>query len=179
MATLGLILTLLGLGLAIAALLVWRHARGQRAALGLPEGRIVRADMGSWQQCTHPLYSPRYRLAGKPDYLVRSPRGLIPVEVKPGRTAAAPCASDVLQLGAYLLLVEEETGRRPPHGLLHYAGRTFEIPYTPALRQAVIQAIREMQALRRARDVSPQHRDPWRCRRCGHREHCNAQVSER
>jgi CRISPR-associated exonuclease Cas4 len=179
MATLGVILALLGLGLAAVAFLAWRYARQQQAVLGLPAGRVVRVDMGSWQRCTRPLYSPQYRLAGKPDYLVRCGSRLIPVEVKPGRHAASPYASDVLQLGAYLLLVEAETGRRPPHGLLRYSGHTFEIPYTPALREAVIRTLREMQELWLARDVPPQHHDPWRCRRCGHRQHCNAQVSER
>ncbi len=172
----GLLLTVLGLALALAALVLWRHGRRQREALGLPAGRVVRADMGSWQSCPRPLYSPRYRLAGKPDYLVQAGRALVPVEAKPGRRASQPYASDILQLGAYLLLVEEETGRRPPYGLLCYAERRFEVPYTPDLQQRVIACLQELGRLRRARQVAPQHGEPQRCRACGHRAHCGQEL---
>jgi len=168
----GLFLALLGLGLALLALAAWRRGRRQRALLGLPEGRIVSADTGGWRACPRPLYSARYRLAGKPDYLVQVGRSLVPVEAKPGRRATRPYPSDVLQLGAYLLLVEEETGHRPPYGLLCYAERTFQIPYTQALRQSTIDTLGEMRRLRKASRVGPQHHDPGRCRHCGHREHC-------
>lgn len=169
----GLLLTLLGLVLALLAWLAWQHSRRQRERLGLPRGRIVSADTGGWQACPRPLYSARYRLAGKPDYLLQVGRALVPVEVKPGRRATQPYPSDVLQLGAYLLLVEEETGRRPPYGLLRYAEDTFEIPYTAALRRRTIETLQEMQRLRHARRVAPQHSDPRRCRYCGYREHCD------
>lgn len=173
----GLRLALLGLGLALVALLAWLHSRRQRERLGLPKGRIVHADMGGWRACPRPLYSPRYRLAGRPDYLLETRRALVPVEVKPGRLAAQPYPSDVLQLGAYLLLVEEETGRRPPHGLLCYAHHKFEIPYTRALRERVIESLAEMQRLRLAPRVAPQHNEPQRCSRCGHREQCDEALA--
>ncbi len=169
----GPFLTLLGLALALLALLAWRHSRRQRALLGLPEGRVVSADTSGWRACPRPLYSARYRLAGRPDYLVQAGRTLVPVEVKPGRRATKPYASDVLQLGAYLLLVEEETGHRPPYGLLCYAELRFQVPYTPALRGRVVESLAEMQRLRRAHHVTPQHDEPQRCRRCGHRAHCD------
>jgi CRISPR-associated exonuclease Cas4 len=168
----GLFLTLLGLGLGLLALVAWRYSRRERGRLGLPEGRVVSADTGGWRACPQPLYSARYRLAGRPDYLVEAQRTLVPVEVKPGRRASRPYPSDVLQLGAYLLLLEEETGRRPRYGLLRYADKTFEIPYTRALRRQVVASLHEMRRLRRARRVPPQHDEPRRCRRCGHREHC-------
>ncbi len=177
MSAAGLLLALLGLGLALAALAAWRHSGRQRERLGLPEGRIVSADTGGWKACAQPLYSARYHLAGRPDYLVEARRALVPVELKPGRRSLRPYPSDVLQLGAYLLLVEEETGRRPPYGLLCYAERSFEIPYTRALRQAVIESLAEMQRLRKAGRVAPQHSEPQRCRRCGHREHCDEAMA--
>ncbi|MDI7277352.1 MAG: CRISPR-associated protein Cas4 [Anaerolineae bacterium] len=179
MTALGLTLVGLGLVLAVAALVIWRRADRERADLGLPPGRVVSADVGAWQACARPLFSRRYRLAGKPDYLVRSGGRLVPVEVKPGRSADAPYASDLLQLGAYLLLVEEETGTRPSYGLLRYARHTFEIPYTRDLERRVVRTLYEMRQLRSARQVEPQHDEPWRCRRCGHREHCGAEVSRR
>ncbi len=172
----GLILAALGLGLALAAFLLMRLGRRQRETLGLPPGRIVTSDTGGWRRCEQPLFSARYRLAGKPDYLVQVGKALVPVEVKPGRLASEPYAGDVLQLGAYLLLVEEETAHHPPYGLLRYGERTFEIIYTGGLRKEVIACLDEMRRLRGARRVRPQHDEPKRCLRCGHREHCSERL---
>ncbi len=173
----GLLVTLVGLGLALLALLLLWLGRKQREALGLPAGRVVRADTGSWQVCDRPLYSPTYRLAGKPDYVVKVGRDLLPVEAKPGRRAARPYQGDMLQLGAYLLLLEEETGRRPPCGYLSYAERTFEVPYTPALKDEVIRSLAGMRRLRAARRASPQHDEPQRCLACGHRDQCDERLA--
>lgn len=177
MMLLGAALALLGLALALAAVRAWQTGRRQRELLGLPAGRVVAADTGGWAACDRPLYSARYRLAGKPDYLVEAGRSLVPVEVKPGRRAANPYASDILQLGAYLLLVEEATRRRPPYGLLCYAGRTFEIQFTPLLKRRVIACLAEMRHLRRARNARRQHDEAQRCLRCGHREHCGGTAT--
>ena len=54
-----------------------------------------------------PLYASGANLAGKPDYLVRRWRYVLPVEVKSGPAPAEPYRSHVLQLAAYCLLVEE------------------------------------------------------------------------
>mgnify|MGYP005836625787 CR=1 FL=1 len=173
----GLALLALGLALTLGAWLLARRGRQERQALGLPEGRIVRADMGRWQVCPQPLFSARHRLAGRPDYLVQVGRVLVPVEAKPARRAQRPYEGDLLQLGAYLLLVHEAIGKRPPYGLLHYQGRTFEIPYTAALQERVLASLEEMRRLRGARDVPPQHGQPERCLRCGHRQHCGASLA--
>lgn len=148
-----------------------RRARRVRLGTGLPQGKIVVADTGSWRRCTEPLYAARYRLAGRPDYVVETGGHHIPVEVKPGRRAAAPYASDVLQLAAYCLLVEE-TWERPPCGLLRYAATTFQIPYTDALRAELLSLLADMRRQRSARHVAPNHQQPERCARCGYREVC-------
>lgn len=170
-------LILLGLGLALVAILLWRYSRRQRENLGLPAGRVISIDTGGWQRCAQPLYSARYRLAGKPDYLVQTSRGLVPVEVKPGRSASQPYASDILQLGAYLLLVREETGKRPAYGLLCYGQHKFEIPYTTSLEKSVITCLEQMKRLHDARQVRPQHDEPQRCLRCGHRDQCDVRLA--
>ncbi len=173
MSTFGWACILISLALGALALWAFLGGRRQRQSLGLPAGRVVSADTSGWQACDQPLYSPRYRLAGRPDYLVQSRGGLIPVEAKPGRQVHSPYEADLLQLGAYLLLVEESTGRPPPYGILCYAERHFEVPYTPSLRQAVLASLSEMRRLRTARQAMPQHIEPQRCRRCGLRSHCD------
>ena len=64
-----LLFSLLLLG--IALWLALRARRGQQRS-GLPQGRLVYADTGRWSAVARPYFSPRYRLTGKPDYLVAS-----------------------------------------------------------------------------------------------------------
>ena len=173
----GLLLILASLALGLAAFMLLRRGNAERDALGLPAGHIVSDDTRGWKICLRPLYSSRYNLAGKPDYLVQVGRSLVPIEIKPGRTAGTPYASDILQLGAYLLLVEEETGKRPPHGLLRYREQTFKIPHTPALRNSVLACLDEMRSLRTAKNVAPQHDEPQRCLHCGFRERCDERLA--
>ena len=77
-----------------------------------------------------PLFARRIGLTGKPDYLLDVRGNTIPVEVKPRRRAPRPYESDLMQLAAYCLLVEETIGTAPPYGLLRYAERTA--PRLPA-----------------------------------------------
>lgn len=158
------------------AIFLWASARGLRAHSGLPKGQVIYADTGRWERCD-PLYAPRYKLSGKPDYLVRAGREIIPVEVKPGRRAREPYASDVMQLLAYCLLVEETQGRRPSHGLLRYEEQTFRIPYGRLARQAVLATLSAMRRDFAKRDVPRGHAEPARCRFCGHREHCREALT--
>src|SRR5437762_14264962 len=82
--------------LGLAALALAMSARYRR--LHGIEGQIVYSDTGATTFPAKPLYSPRYGLTGKPDYLLSTRRGLVPVEVKPGRTAPEPQESHLLQV---------------------------------------------------------------------------------
>src|SRR5512136_3059487 len=82
------------IALAVLALLVgWlalRAAGRARRSAGLPAGRIVYADTGDWRPLEKPLCSSEHGLTGKPDYLVQTRSGLVPVEVKSGAAPARP-----------------------------------------------------------------------------------------
>ncbi len=162
---------LLGAGL----FLLW-SARGKRRQTGVPMGRVVYDDTGAWQECPRPLYSRRYLLAGKPDYIVAQDENLIPVEVKPRRTAARPHLSDVLQLAAYCLLIEDNFDRAPPYGILKYATATFPVEYTPQLRRQLLVTMESMRDDLDTAEVAPSHNHPGRCRACGYREHCRVRL---
>lgn len=153
------------------AVLLWL-ARRLRARSGLPAGRVVAADVGSWRRLDHPLFSRRYGLTGRPDYVVADGADLVPVEVKSARAPARPYASHVLQLAAYCLLVAETSGRRPPYGILRYADRPFRIPYTRELEEQLIEVLEAMRDDLAAGDAPRRHRDPRRCAACGYREVC-------
>ncbi len=165
---------LLLLAFVLGGLGLWLFIRAGavRRQTGLPVGRVAYVDTGAWDRCERPLFSNRYRLTGKPDYLVRGRQGIVPVEVKSGAAPEQPYASHVLQLAAYCLLVEEQEGRLPPYGILKYDDRAFAVDYTPALRATLL---RTLDAIRRdlhARDVDRSHHDPGRCQGCGYRDRC-------
>jgi CRISPR-associated exonuclease Cas4 len=165
----------------------------------------VYSDVGAWEKVEKPLYSKRYGLAGKPDYIVEhpgtarhsSPRSsktlsgangaaewggrwngaVIPVEVKPTRVSPQPRESDVMQLAAYALLVEESRGTRVPHGLLKYRDRVFQIEFTAELRARLMALLDEMRENATAVGVARSHTEPRRCRACGYRAECGEELS--
>jgi CRISPR-associated exonuclease Cas4 len=166
------------LGLALAAL--WLAGRS-RAATGLPAGRLVYADTTRWRPVERPLFSQAYRLTGRPDYLVRRRRDLIPVEVKSGRAPSdGPYPAHVLQLAVYCLLVAETYDRRPPYGVILYAddpGQAYEIDYTPALEEELLVTLDEMRLSLVEGGAPRDHDQPARCRACGYRSACDQALA--
>ncbi|MDY7040046.1 MAG: CRISPR-associated protein Cas4 [Chloroflexota bacterium] len=166
---------LAGGGLIVAViLLLWASA--QRRRVGLPAGRVVYSDTGAWDRCERPLFSRRYLLTGRPDYLVEEWGQIIPVEVKSTAPPPQPYRSHVLQLAAYCLLVEENFGQRPDHGLIHYRGRTFAVDYTPQLRAELIEVLEEMRDDLSAAGVPRDHESASRCRACGYWQDCDQRL---
>lgn len=167
-------------GLALALLLggivlLWISAR-TRAGVGLPAGRILSQDTGGDRRVGEPLYDPVLDLTGRPDYLIEHSGRLIPVEVKSGRSFAGPRLSHRLQLAAYCRLVEAAFARRPPHGLLQYADRSYTLPYDDDLEAELEEIIRAMRASQ-GDEQSRSHESPERCRACGYRDVCDQALA--
>jgi hypothetical protein len=72
-------ITVLMLLILFIAVLAWARAEAHIVHSGIPVGRIVLQDTDRRRPLTHPLVSERYGLIGKPDYLVETADGLIPV----------------------------------------------------------------------------------------------------
>lgn len=147
-------------------------ARRTRAATGLPRGRVIYADTGSWERLAQPLVSRRRGLSGRPDYLVAEGLDVLPVEVKSHPAPAQPYPSHIMQLAAYCALVADTYGRRPSRGLLRYADATFEIPFTPQLEAQLMETLTAMRAALAAGAAVRTHTDPRRCRACAYRTLC-------
>ena len=172
-----LLLFLAALFLAVG---LWLYVRAQhrRRETGLPAGEIIYVDAGDWRRNERPLFSRRYLLAGKPDYLVKSKDEIIPVEVKSTHLPGAePYRSHVLQLAAYCLLVEETYNRRPSHGIIQYANKTIRLPFSDGLRNELLQVLQAMRAAQTASHIPRSHDDPQRCARCGFRYACNESLA--
>ncbi|MFL5735249.1 MAG: CRISPR-associated protein Cas4 [Chloroflexia bacterium] len=170
-------LALGGLLLALAVVALGLSARYRR--LHGIEGDVVYSDTGAGRVQAKPLYATRYGLTGKPDYLIRTRQGLVPVEVKPGRTDPEPQESHLLQVLAYCLLLEDSEGKAPPYGLLRYRDDTFKVDYNSRTRAYILDVLDEMKEARKLVEVHRNHEQPGRCRACAYREVCDEDLTER
>lgn len=160
-----------GLALLLLALLAGLWALRLRRSTGLPWAPVVYQDTGG-RAPEKPLIARRLGLVGKPDYLIEVRGRSVPVEVKPGRRAARPYESDLMQLAAYCVLVEETSGVAPPYGLLRYAEQTFRLDYTVQTRENLLAILDEMRGALGAENCDRSHDDPRRCAGCGFFEQC-------
>ncbi len=154
--------------------LAWGWIQQRRA--GLPVGRVRYQDVGLWRQVAQPLYAAALGLTGRPDYLVETRQGLIPVEVKSGRTPLAPYPSHRWQALAYCLLVEEALHQKAPFALIRYPGATYRVDFTPRDREALLDLLAQMRRDERQGRFDRSHEDPARCRACGFRQICDQRL---
>ena len=119
------------------------------------------------------LVSFRYGLKGKPDTILRLDSGAyIPIERKSRRAPKQPYESDVIQAGAYGLLIEECYGSAPSFLRIEYQDRSIDVPFTSELRDSVIAYAH---ALRTSRGRLPDrsHNVRAKCVHCVQRVNCN------
>ncbi|MBN1994337.1 MAG: CRISPR-associated protein Cas4 [Anaerolineae bacterium] len=171
-------LFVLALVLMVTGYLLLNRANALRRESGLPAGRLIYADTHeNWRPNNNPLYSPTHHLTGKPDYLVETPQAIIPVEVKSGHAPNIPYLGHLLQLAAYCLLVEETTGRTPPHGLLKYADALYEVDFTQELRRELLDTMAAIRQARLAETVKRNHHQPNKCLACGFKDVCEEALA--
>ena len=128
--------------LALFAFRGWLYF-SRRSATGLP-GVLVYDDAGR-QHLQRPLVSRRLHLAGRPDYLIETAEGLVPVELKSGACPrSGPHAAHVAQLMAYCVLVEDTLARPVPYGVLQYSDSRRQIPFTADRKHEVLQLADEI-----------------------------------
>ncbi|HYP01768.1 MAG TPA: CRISPR-associated protein Cas4 [Pyrinomonadaceae bacterium] len=170
----------------------WAASRRGARQAGLPAGRVIYSDTGSpvgriapvtlnerGERQEKPLLSHRQGLTGRPDYLVRTDEGVIPIEAKSTLCPAngVPYESHLMQLASYCLLVEE-TGERVPFGVIRYRDRQLRVDYTDELRETLLALLAEMREARRADDVHRSHEEARRCAACSYREICVESLAD-
>lgn len=154
----------------MAALLLILSRRKQQAS-GLPPGKLIYSDTGTWRKVEKPYFDARWGLTGKPDYVVEAQGMQIPVEVK-SASADQPYESHILQLAAYCRLIEVSSGKRPPLGLIKYRNRVFEVEYTQELERKLQSLVFEIQQIDAAEDLPRSHHSASRCAGCGYATGC-------
>ena len=167
-------LAILLVGALILSVLVWAHANQRIARRGVPAGRVVLQDADRRRQLARPLISRRYGVVGKPDYLVETAEGPVPVEIKSRHfPRAGPRGSDIAQLMTYCLLIEENFKKRPYYAVLTYDDGTSPIPYTPEARNDVLQIVDSIREAAKDQNAHRNHSQKGRCRGCGCRAICD------
>ena len=177
------------LAVAVAARI---SARGRARRTGLPPGSLIYGDTGApvgrvapvtlgeeGERQERPLVSRRHGLTGRPDYLVRTRKGVVPVEAKSTSRPASgvPYDSHLMQLAAYCLLVEDQLGERVPYGVVRYRDGEVRVEYTTELRESLLELLAEMRGARDAEEVHRSHREPPRCAACSYRDACDESLA--
>jgi len=127
------------------------------------------------------LYSEKYDIQGKPDYIFKSFIGkrLIPAELKSGLISENNQfhQGDLMQLGAYFLIIEDVFGVRPKEGRLIYKNKMFIVKNTGKLRRQVLEAIEQMRDMLETGEAEEVKPSFVKCRYCMCRgtvcEYCN------
>ncbi len=119
------------------------------------------------------LGSETLGLVGRVDCLKRRDGALIPYEHKRGRhrmEGKQPAAwpSDVIQVGAYAMLLEDHLAQTIDEGRVRYhaTNSTVRVPIDDGLRKSVFDAIARANLLRRSTERPPITADDRRCIRC-------------
>ena len=118
------------------------------------------------------LRSRRLGLVGRPDRLIRLRGGAVIPEEKKSAKQLYPNLR--IQLGVYLLLVEEVYGRRPPYGTLILGDNSrYKIRNTFWLRRKVVRLAEKLRRQRtQINKPARVNATPGQCRSCGFRGSC-------
>lgn len=136
--------------------------------LHLPDGEIIYVD----DLKKSPLMrSEKYKIWGRPDLLIKKGEDYIPVEIKTGRIPRGPLFSHIMQLTAYMVLVEENY-KAPPYGLLKYGPVIYKIDYEEDLKNLMLEKVKEMRRALETGEVHRNHHKVGKCLHCSRRDIC-------
>lgn len=122
------------------------------------------------------MRDPEWDLSGTPDYLLDTPNGPVPVEVKTGHTPNKPYANHVLQVSCYLRLLEA-SGRSPPYGLLNYPDGVFRVAWGEPQKAELRATLDRMALAKREGKADRDHQQAGRCKGCARRAACEQRLA--
>ena len=165
--------------LLVCALVMRGVANRARLRAALPDGKVLYTDTVKRKRPPETLISWRHGLKGRPDYLIETKEGIVPVEIKSTAfpRSGQPYEAHVMQLACYCLLCEETTGAHVPYGLIRYRNGEARVEYTPELRSRLLSLLDEMQRAKELVVIHRSHSQPGRCAGCGFRDVCGESLS--
>jgi CRISPR/Cas system-associated exonuclease Cas4 (RecB family) len=135
--------------------------------------RLLDSDLGGGGQL---LVDKEWDLTGTPDYLLDTPGGPVPVEVKTGHTPPKPYPNHVLQVSCYMRLLEAN-GRTPPYGLVNYPDGVFRVAWGEPQKADLRATLARMADARVAGKADRDHDQVGRCKGCARRDACEQRLA--
>jgi CRISPR/Cas system-associated exonuclease Cas4 (RecB family) len=134
--------------LIVLAFVLFLLASRERNKIGIPAGELFYQDLAGQPFQGEPLRSPTLGISGKPDGLIRTTEGTVPVELKNSKKPPARggvYSNHMIQALAYCALVEDQMKVTRPYALVIYAGPQVRIvEFTDERRQWLLQTIHEV-----------------------------------
>ena len=116
-------------------------------------------------------------LRGRPDQIVIIEGEFIPVEQKTGKVPKKPHQSHRLQLLAYISLVESNTKKSPPYGILRYGDQDIhQVFWDEHSKRHLQENIIEVQRLMIEGGAKRNHDREGKCRNCSRRYACDESL---
>ena len=116
-------------------------------------------------------------LRGRPDQIVIIDGEFIPVEQKTGRVPKKPHQSHRVQLLAYISLVETNTKKSPPYGILKYGEEdVHQVFWDQHAKNSLLTSIKEVQKLMVEGGAKRNHEREGKCRNCSRRHACEQSL---
>ena len=155
----------------------------QRALISENESELARKDVGLVEG-TEVAYSDDEESAGllvdrltgirgRPDQIVVIDGEFIPIEQKTGRVPKRPHDSHRHQLLAYIHLVEVNTKRTTPYGILRYGNENIhQIMWDDEAKNELFNEVREIQRLMVNGGAKRNHKRAGKCQNCSRKYAC-------
>ena len=166
-------LIIISLVLITISKIIKRKNRKLKNKYNIPRGKITYQDLNIPAK---PFYSKRYRITGKPDYIIKNSKRFIPIEVKTTSYKEAQ-ENHILQLAAYCHLLEENYNKFVPYGILIYSDISkFKIPFNPKTRFELESVINNIRYIMKTGDISRNHNKISKCKNCSMNQYCDFKL---
>lgn len=103
------------------------------------------------------LFSQKYNIQGKPDFIYKKFNTCYVVELKSGtiKKEQMPHLGDLMQLVAYFLIIEDVYGYKVKKGKLIYNDYCFVVKNTKSLRQHFLKILNDMRIMLKTGNGTP------------------------
>jgi len=173
MLTISIILLIISILFIAVSKIISNNVKKQKIKHRIQPGKITYSDLN---KPAKPFFSNRYKIAGKPDYVIMKDNSYIPVEVKTGRRNE-PQKNHIFQLASYCQLIEENYGGFVPYGILVYNNtHQYKIPFDPKIRYELETTINKMRYLLKTGKITRNHNESNRCRNCSMKTYCDDKL---
>ena len=155
----------------------------QRALICENESELARKDVGlvegsevaysDDEESAGLLVDKSTGIRGRPDQIVVIDGEFIPIEQKTGRVPKRPHDSHRHQLLAYIHLVEVNTKRKTPYGILRYGNENIhQIMWDDEARKELYNEVQEIQRLMVNGGAKRNHKRAGKCQNCSRKYAC-------